>query len=137
MTSVLHFEDRLEAMPWETVAAWLRGTYWAPERDAQTQAKIGARCLNLLAMEGPTPVAYLRVVHDGFTHAWLADVVVAPERRGEGLGRALVQQAMVHPELAALKVWRLATRDASGFYQSLGFAPPAHPDHLWERRLPS
>ncbi|MBX3747841.1 MAG: GNAT family N-acetyltransferase [Verrucomicrobiae bacterium] len=53
---------------------------------------------------------------------WLASVFVAPDRRGEGIGTALVRRAM--EEAARMKVGRLYlyTPSAERFYTRLGWS---------------
>ena len=73
-------------------------------------------------------VAYARVLTDRATFAWLCDVYVDPSVRGEGVGTALV--AAVREELRPYGLRRvlLATHDAHGVYEKLGFAPLERPD---------
>jgi GNAT superfamily N-acetyltransferase len=77
-------------------------------------------------------VAVARVVTDGATFAWLADVYVARGERGKGLGTWLVRT--VRDYLAGLGVPRilLATADAHGVYEALGFTPLADPSRWME-----
>lgn len=125
-----------EALPWGVVVAWLRTTPWAQNREEAFQRRVAARSLNLVGYLGEEPVAYVRAIHDGLTHAWVADMVVAPERRGQGWGAALMAALLAHPEVAEVRTWRLSTPDAGPFYARFGFAPLAEPGRLWERRLP-
>lgn len=66
-------------------------------------------------------VGAARVVTDGVTFGWLCDVFVLEGHRGKGLGVALVQAAVEHPELRDLKRIILATGDAHGLYERFGF----------------
>lgn len=81
---------------------------------------------------------FARVVTDGAVFAYLRDVFVLPEHRGQGLGRALGAAALDHPDLATVRNWMLATRDAHGVYAKLGFAPVADPSmYMQKRRVPA
>lgn len=64
---------------------------------------------------------FVRVVSDRATFAWICDVFVLPEHRGQGLGKYLMECVTAHPELQGLRRWMLATRDAHGLYQQYGF----------------
>ncbi|HEX2025328.1 MAG TPA: GNAT family N-acetyltransferase [Actinomycetota bacterium] len=66
-------------------------------------------------------VAFGRVVTDGATFAWLADVFVVADLRGKGIGRFLVAAIVSHPDLQGLRWFLLATRDAHGLYRRFGF----------------
>ncbi len=64
---------------------WARGRPWA----VQERAVAGSRCFAVIGPDGDTR-AFCRLVTDGATFAWLADVVVLPPFRGRGLGKDLV-----------------------------------------------
>lgn len=81
-------------------------------------------------------VAFARVVTDGATFGYLADVFVLPEHRGQGHARTLVAAVMAHPQLQGLRRFSLATSDAHGLYAGFGFAAPARPQTLMEKLDP-
>lgn len=116
-------EDRTDM---EKVLAMLHGTYWAGDlkmSELEERAKT-SRCHAMYANADagdPTSaelIAWLRVITDGETMAYLCDVVVDEQWRGLGAGTALVQAAMEaqHP-----MDWLLHTIDAHRFYEKLGF----------------
>lgn len=78
-------------------------------------------------------VAFARVVTDGATFGYLADVFVLPEHRGQGHSKVLVAAVMAHPQLQGLRRFSLATSDAHGLYAGFGFAAPARPQTLMEK----
>jgi GNAT superfamily N-acetyltransferase len=80
-----------------------------------------------------TQGAFARVVTDRATFAYLADVFVLPEWRGDGLGQWMIGVILRHPELQGLRRFMLATKDAHGLYARFGFAPLANPARLLER----
>jgi GNAT superfamily N-acetyltransferase len=49
------------------------------------------------------------VITDYATFAYLADVFVLPEHRGQGVAQALVRAALAEPRLQGLRRWLLAT----------------------------
>ena len=69
---------------------------------------------------------------DGATFAYLADVFVLPDYRGQGLATWLVGTALTHPALTMLRRVLLATRDAHALYAKFGFAPLARPERFME-----
>ena len=81
-------------------------------------------------------VGFGRVVTDEATFAYLADVFVLPEVRGQGLSKWLVDVILRHPQLQGLRRWLLATRDAHGLYAQFGFKPPAVAGRFMERHDP-
>lgn len=111
----------------------LAGTYWSPgiPRDVVARACANSICA-IARNEGGALVGFARVVSDRATFAWLCDVVVLPACQGQGVARRLVRTLRDAPDLANLRRWLLATRDAHGVYAPLGFAPLSAPDRWME-----
>ena len=72
-------------------------------------------------------VGFARAVTDGATFAWIADVFVLSDHRGQGFGRRLLEAVLVHPGVRGARNILLATADAHGLYRSYGFRPLAEP----------
>ncbi|MFH8222475.1 GNAT family N-acetyltransferase [Streptomyces sp. NPDC018057] len=109
---------------------WLStDAYWAlgRPRAAQDRAIGGSLNFGVFDTARGEQVGYARVVTDQTTFAWLCDVYIDPAVRGKGLGSALV--AAVREHLRPLGVRRivLATDDAHGVYEKLGFRPLERP----------
>jgi GNAT superfamily N-acetyltransferase len=81
---------------------------------------------------GDEQVDFARVITDYATFAYLADVFVLPDHRGRKLSVWLMETIRGHPQLQGLRVWRLATKDAHGLYERVGFTPLAHPERMME-----
>lgn len=82
----------------------------------------------LLGGEGPDGLAQLSFhpsIWSGALDAYLQELYVAPERRGQGLGRALLEAAMSEAREAGAKTIDLNTstddRAAIALYESFGF----------------
>ncbi|MEV4948648.1 GNAT family N-acetyltransferase [Streptomyces sp. NPDC053755] len=121
---------RLDA---ERIHHWLStDTYWATGRPRETQDRAIAGSLNFAAYHRGTGeiAAYARVVTDHTTFAWLCDVYVDRPARGTGLGTALVTAVRDHLAPLGLRRIMLATADAHGVYQKVGFEPLEEPD-MW------
>jgi GNAT superfamily N-acetyltransferase len=73
--------------------------------------------------ESNQQVAFARLITDKTTFAYLADVFVLPEFRGQGISKWLVSEIVSHPDLQGLRRMMLATRDAHGLYEQYGFKP--------------
>lgn len=119
------------------VHTWLSEfSYWAKGRSPQTVARSIANSIPLGVYHDEALVGFARVVTDRATFAWLCDVFVMEEHRGRGLGRALVEAAVTHPELLGVQRFVLATADAQELYRKSGFEVLAHPDRWMLRRGP-
>lgn len=122
--------DRLDV---GRVHHWLStDAYWAIGRPREKQDRAIAASLNFGVYDTASgeQVAYARVVTDMATFAWLCDVYVDRAVRGKGIGVALVGAVREHLRPHGLRRIMLATRDAHGVYEKLGFAPLAQPD-IW------
>jgi GNAT superfamily N-acetyltransferase len=95
--------------------------YWSEAVPMDIVQRAVSNSINFGAYKGSAQVGFLRVVSDRATFAWIGDVFVLPEHRGQGLGKFLMECAMSHPELQGLRRWMLATRDAHGLYKQYGF----------------
>ncbi len=73
-------------------------------------------------------IAFARAVSDGVAFAYLADLYVVPDARGQGLGKELVR-TMIERGPGADFRWTLHTFDAHGLYKQFGFGP-ADPTYL-------
>jgi GNAT superfamily N-acetyltransferase len=117
-----------ENTDFETVHGWLTTTYWSPGVSRETverAAKYSSMIIN--AWEGDHQIGYCRIVSDRTTFAWVCDVYVVEEERGKGLARAMVTAATEDPEHQGLRRWLLATKDAHGVYEQIGFEPLVEP----------
>jgi predicted GNAT family N-acyltransferase len=68
-----------------------------------------------------TQVGLTRWITDGASFAWICDVFVDPEFRGQGLGEFLVTSAMAHPGVRDVRLFLLATKHAHDLYRRFGF----------------
>ena len=125
----------------EAVHAFLTRSYWSPgiPLDLVRRAAAGSLCFGvyLAAERGETQVGFARVITDRATFAYLADVYILEEHRGQGLATWLVDVILAHPDLQGLRRWMLATRDAHGLYAKFGFGAPGDPDAIMEIRRPN
>ena len=70
---------------------------------------------------------------DYVAFAYLMDVFVLEEHRGQGLARWLMETIVSLTELQGVRSWLLKTRDAHGLYEKFGFAPPSDPERFMTR----
>ncbi|MGW1230542.1 GNAT family N-acetyltransferase [Streptomyces sp. NPDC001478] len=116
---------------------WLSTTYWAEGRTREHHDRAMAGSLNFgaYAVGSGEQVGYARVVTDSATFAWLCDVYVDPAARGHGLGVRLATEARDHLAAAGVRRLLLATDDAHGVYEKVGFRPLEQPDQWMSLRL--
>ena len=111
-------------------------SYWAVGRSRKTVEKAIENSLNFGVYLGEQQVGFARVVSDFATMAWVCDVFVLEEHRGHGLGKALVEVVVSHPDLQNLRRLLLATRDAHDLYSKYGgFSLLKAPENWMEKLL--
>jgi GNAT superfamily N-acetyltransferase len=116
---------------------WLANSYWSPgiARATVEKAIAGSHCVGAYDANGGQ-IGFARMITDHATFAWLADVFVDEGGRGQGVGRAMVNWFLDHPDFAGLRRVGLVTADAHGVYEKLGFHAVLRPDRYMERLSP-
>ncbi len=121
----------------DSIHAVLAGTYWSPRIRREVVAEALRNSVTAVAIDDATgaTIGLARVVTDRATFAWLCDVFVVEGWRGQGISRRLIESLERHPDLQTVRRWCLATRDAHGLYEKLGYRPvPA--DRWMEKQGP-
>src|SRR3954453_2521164 len=118
-------DDDVSRIDRVAVHAFISGSYWAEGRTRETMDVLIERAARVGGLYGPDEhqLGFARVVSDGLTVSYLADVYVLEEARGRGLGLELVRFTVDEGTLAATK-WILHTRDMHPLYAKLGFVEP-------------
>ncbi len=95
--------------------------YWSQglQREQLRRAMQNSLCVG--AYQGAQQVGFARVVSDGARFSYLADVFVDSARRGQGLGKAIVEFTLDQPSVRDSVRWVLGTRDAHKLYERFGF----------------
>jgi GNAT superfamily N-acetyltransferase len=113
-----------------------RESYWARGRTREVIRRSIEHSLPFGLYKDGQQIGFARVVTDYATFAWLADVFVLAQFRGQGLAQWLLQVIMTHEELQGLRRWVLATRDAHELYRRFGFTELAQPARWLEKFAP-
>lgn len=102
-----------------TEAYWAR---WRTRSDVAAQVAQAWRVVGCYDSTGAM-VGFARAFSDGTSTAYLADVYVLAEHRGNGLAHALVWEMVENGPGHAFR-WMLHTSDAHGLYRKFGFHEP-------------
>jgi GNAT superfamily N-acetyltransferase len=116
----------------DAIHGYLRRSYWAENIPRAVVEKAVAHSLCFSVYAGDQLAGFARVVSDYATFAYICDVFVLEEHRGQGLAKWLLATILAHPELQGLRRWMLVTRDAHGLYQQYGFQPARRPENVME-----
>ena len=103
-------------------------SYWARRVPMTVVAHSIEHSLNFGLYDHDRQVGFARVITDRATFAFVRDVFVLEDYRGDGLGTWLMEVVLGHPDLQHLRRVMLATRDAAGLYERLGFRPLGRPE---------
>lgn len=109
-------------LQFDVIHAYLTRSYWSPGIPRELVARAARHSLvaGVYGADG-AQVGFARIATDHATFGYLADVFVLEEHRGQGLSTAMVQALMDLPEVRGLRRLMLATRDAHGVYEKLGW----------------
>lgn len=122
----------------DVIHGYLTRSYWSPgiPKEKVALAIENSLCFGLYdrAENARTLVGFARVVTDRASFAYLADVFILPTYQGQGLGTWMMAVLMDCPDIAGIRSFFLATRDAHGLYAKFGFEIPANPDRLMMKR---
>ena len=103
------------------VHGFLSTSYWAVGIPVEGVRRSLEHSLAFGLYAGQRQIGLARIITDYTTFAYVADVFVLDEFRGQGLGKWLMERVVAHPALQGLRRWMLATRDAHGLYRHTGF----------------
>jgi len=125
-------DSDLARMDLDRVHQWLStDAFWALGRTRETVETAARNSLNFGAFtRDGTQVAYARVATDHATFAWLCDVYVDRDHRGQGLGTRLSEAVVATLRPMGLKRVLLSTLDAHDVYARVGFVPVPDPEKL-------
>ena len=116
----------------DAIHEFLSGSYWAAgiPRSVVERALANSLCFGVYRDGQQGGLA--RVITDRATFAYLSDVYILPEHRGQGLAKRVLAEVIEHPELQGLRRMLLFTRDAHTLYAKFGFTPLAHPERVMD-----
>jgi GNAT superfamily N-acetyltransferase len=136
VTSEFRINDHSSESDLQFVHRELSNSYWAKNIPFGTIKKAVENSICFNVFTGNEQVAFARVITDKATFAYLCDVIVAEKHQRKGIGKALMQFIMDHPDLDGLRRFTLATKDAHKLYEKFGFALPKFPERQMEISKP-
>ncbi len=123
----------VKRMDVEAIHRMISSAYWAKGRSLQTVKETLEHSLCFGLFQREKQIGFARVITDQTTFAYLCDVIIAEEYRGQGLGKWFMDCIMDHPVLRKGMPMLLATLDAHGLYAKYGFKPLPHPEHYMKK----
>jgi GNAT superfamily N-acetyltransferase len=117
----------------EAIQGFLARSYWAAQRPRAVIERSIQNSLGFGLYHHQKQIGFARAITDYATFAYLADVFIQEEYRGQGLGKWLIEIITGYPDLQMVRRWTLATADAHKLYSQYGFTPVQKPENWMER----
>lgn len=107
-------------------------SYWAKNISLSTVKRSieGSVCFGLYDQD--KQVGFARVITDGATFGYLADVFILKEYRGKGLAKWMLQEILAYKAFQNFRRWMLATKDAHRLYEQVGFKALSKPERFMQ-----
>lgn len=88
--------------------------------------------LNFGLFHNHKQIGFARIISDFSTIAYLGDIYILDNYRGQGLSKKLMDVIMEHPNLQGLRRWILLTSTADWLYEKYGFTKLPKPELYME-----
>jgi len=127
------YSDNKELLDANAIHKYLsEESYWAQSipKEIVLKAINGSVCFG--AYDNGLQIAFARVITDGATFGYLADVYVLESYRKKGVSKNLIKLIMSYPAFLGLRRFMLATKDAHSLYEKYGFKKLSTPDRFME-----
>lgn len=115
------------------IHGFLTETYWAKGRTIEEVQTSINNCLCYGVYLNKKQIGFARVLTDKVVFAYIMDVFILPEYRGNGYSKLLMEEVLNTKELTSCK-WLLKTADAHGLYKQFGFEVDCNPERIMERK---
>lgn len=120
----------------DVIHGFLKDTYWAKGRTLQEVKTSIEHCLCFGVYLEDKQIGFARIATDYVVFAYIMDVFILPEHRGNGYSKQLMDTISKESKLQNCKVWMLKTLDAHNLYKQYGFTELKHPEKVMEKLLP-
>lgn len=123
----------------DAICDFLTRAYWAQGRPRAVTERAYAHSLVFGVYDGARQIGVARVASDLAVFAYLMDVFIHEDYRGQGIGKWLLDVILhQYPDLQNVRRWMLATQDAHELYARFGFKLLEEPERWmdWIRPYP-
>ena len=119
----------------EVVHSFLTTSYWAKGRTLEAVKTSIEHSLCFGVYLEAKQIGFARITTDYVVFAYVMDVFILPEYRGNGYSKQLMKAINEEPKLRSCKVWMLKTSDAHSLYKQYGYTELKHPEKVMERLI--
>jgi len=117
----------------ELIHNFLTTSYWAKGRTIEEVKKSIEHSICFGVYKDGKQIGFARIVTDYTVFAYLMDVFILEEFRGNGFSKLLLKRIFEDDRFKSIKKWMLATKDAHSLYTQFGFGEIKNPDRLMEK----
>lgn len=133
MQQSYYVSDDKNLLSLTTIHQYLAQSYWAKNIPMSTlQTAINHSLTFGVYTSLNEQVGFARVITDQATFAYLADVFILEQHRGQGLSKKLLDYITSTPSLQGLRRMVLVTADAHELYKKYNFKALNNPDGFME-----
>ncbi len=133
LTNVIVITDK-KKLDIDMIHAFLsERSYWAKEIPLKLIKKSIKHSVCFGVFVDDKQVGFARVISDRATFAYIADVFILEDYRGQGLSSILMNAITDFPDFKNLRRWMLVTTDAHFLYEKSGFRIVAKPEKFMEK----
>ena len=118
----------------QMIINYLQTSYWAKERSTETIVKSIEHSICFGVYQHDKQIGFARVVSDYSVFAYLMDVFIHDDFKGNGYGKQLMHTILTDEGLVGVENWFLRTLDAHGLYEQFGFTELEFPERTMAKR---
>lgn len=118
----------------QMIINYLQDSYWARDRTTETIVKSIEHSICFGVYQHDKQIGFARVVSDHSVFAYLMDVFIHDDFKGNGHGKQLMHAILTDEELVGVDNWFLRTLDAHGLYEQFGFTELEFPERTMAKR---
>ena len=128
--------DGYSTMDFDAITNMLKDAFWCVGigKDEVIQGAQNSALLVGAFSRDEKQIGFARVISDKTRFGYILDVVVDENCRKSGIGQAMMNYIIKHPDLKDVYQWLLITSDAHGVYKKVGFNPIGRPGDWMEIR---
>ena len=112
---------------------FLTTSYWAEGRTIEQVKNSIEHSICFGVYKDDKQIGFARVLTDCTVFAYLMDVFILEEFRGNGFSKLLLNTIFEDDRFKSVKKWMLATKDAHSLYAQFGFGEIRNTERLMEK----
>lgn len=112
-----------EEIPLDHIRSIYDACRWGwPSTDALVQKAFENTFVRVIAYDGDIPVGFARAISDGLAYALVVDTMIIPQKRGSGLGTAIMKVILEYLKQSGIGFVKLiSSKEGKEMYEKLGF----------------